>query len=129
MTGKLKDVDGKTLYTLFPTYSWLSYQECVHLLLNYATGKLATTATSSSMRPTLIAASLATTRCTTWRSRTCWTPWARVTAVRPVFLRFPLIHWLTFWAATHRGLQLAHRAVLVLQNDKGAKYPGPGPLI
>ena len=30
--------------------------------------------------------------------------------------------------ATHRGLQLAYPAIVVQQNDKGAKYPGPGPL-
>ena len=29
---------------------------------------------------------------------------------------------------THRGLQLACPTILVLQNNKGAKYPGPGPL-
>ena len=42
VTGTLKDLDVKTLRTQFPAYLWLSCQECVPLLLDYATGKPAT---------------------------------------------------------------------------------------
>ena len=128
VTGKLKDLDVKTLRTHFPAYSWLSYQECVHLLLDYATGKPATD------RDVLLRAAIShcrefgddSLRNLAFEDLLDVLGW--VTAVRPVVLRFPLIHWLTLWAATHRGLQLAYPTILVLQNDKGAKYPGPGPL-
>ena len=121
VTGKLKDLDVKTLRTHFPAYSWLSYQRCVLLLLDYATEKPATD------RDVLLRAAIS--HCREFGDDSLrnlavedlldvlgW-----VTAVRPVVLRFPLIQWLTLWAATHRGLQLAYPTILVLQNDKGAK--------
>ena len=128
VTGKLKDLDVKTLRTHFPSYSWLSYQECVRLLLDYAAGKPATD------RDVLLRAAIShcrefgddSLRNLAFEDLLDVVGW--VTTVRPVVLRIPLVHWLTLWAATHRGLQLAYPSILVQQNDKGAKYPGPRPL-
>ena len=51
-----------------------------------------------------------------------------VTAIKPVLLRFPILHWLAVWAARHKGLQLAYPAFVVLTSDKNERYLGTGPL-
>ena len=128
MMGKLQDLDVKTLRTHFQDHSWLSYQECVRLLLDYVAGKPATD------RDVLLRAAIShcrefgddSLRNLAFEDLLDVLGW--VTAVHLVVLRIPLVHWPTMWAATHRGLQLAYPSILVQKNDKGAKYPGPGPL-
>ena len=103
----------KTLRTHFPAYSWLSYQECVRLLLDYAAGKPATD------RDVLLRAAISdccgfgddSLRNLAFEDLLDVLGW--VATVRPVVLRIRLVHWLTFWAATHRCLQLAYPSILV----------------
>ena len=119
---------GWTLRTHFPAYSWLSYQVCARLLLDYAAGKPTTD------RDVLLRVAISHCRdfgddsLRNLALEDLLDVLGQVTAVRPVVLRFPLVHWLTLWPATHRGLQLAYPAIVVQRTDTGAKYPGPGPL-
>ena len=113
VTGKLKDLDFKMLGNHFPTYSSLSYQRCVDLLLDCGTRKLATN------RWVLLRAAIFhscdfgddSRRNLALEDLLDDSGW--VFSVRLVVLRFLLINWLRMWAPTHRAFSLAYLTIVL----------------